>query len=208
MIKWYPSAFVLVVMIAGTSALVGTLSCTSDTRVTRVDTEVVTDLSGRWNDTDSRMVAETMIEEALQNPWLEKFTNAHGREPVVLVGRILNRSHEHINVETFIKDLERVLTNARKVSFVAGTRAREDLREERREQAVHAREDTQKRPGKEIGADFMLTGQISSILDESEGVKAVFYQVDLELVDLETNVKSWYGQKKIKKIVERRRFLF
>jgi len=39
-------------------------------------------------------------------------------------------------------------------------------------------------------------------------VKAVYYQVDLELVDLETNVKSWYGQKKIKKIVERRRFLF
>jgi hypothetical protein len=49
---------------------------------------------------------------------------------------------------------------------------------------------------------------ISTIPDESEGVKAMYYQVDLELVDLETNVKSWFGQKKIKKIIERKRVLF
>jgi hypothetical protein len=91
---------------------------------------------------------------------------------------------------------------------VAGKGEREDIREERREQAVHAREDTQKAPGKEIGADYMLRGNISTILDESDGVKAVFYQVDLELIDLENNVKSWFGQKKIKKVVERKRMLF
>jgi hypothetical protein len=45
-------------------------------------------------------------------------------------------------------------------------------------------------------------------LDEAEGVKAVFYQVDLEMIDLENNVKSWFGQKKIKKVVERKRSIF
>jgi penicillin-binding protein activator len=53
-----------------------------------------------------------------------------------------------------------------------------------------------------------MRGNISTILDEAEGVKAVFYQVDLELIDLESNVKSWFGQKKIKKVVERKRTLF
>ena len=54
----------------------------------------------------------------------------------------------------------------------------------------------------------MMKGSISTIQDESEGVKSVFYQVDLDLIDLENNVKSWYGQKKIKKVIERKRFIF
>ena len=182
--------------------------CGSGTKVTRVDTGVVTDLSGRWNDTDSRLVAETMVKEALNYPWLDNYTKSKGRQPVVVVGTVMNRSHEHINVQTFISDLQRELVNSQKVSFVAGKGEREEIREERREQAVHAREDTQKSPGKEIGADYMLKGNISTILDESEGTKAVFYQVDLELIDLENNVKSWFGQKKIKKVVERKKVLF
>ncbi len=192
-------------MLAGTILLGG---CASETKVTRVDTGVVTDLSGRWNDTDSRMVAETMVKEALGSPWLENYTQSKSRQPVVIVGTILNRSHEHINVQTFVTDLSRELTNSQKVTFVAGKGEREEIREERREQAVHALEDTQKAPGKEIGADYMLKGNISTILDESEGVKAVYYQVDLEMIDLENNVKSWFGQKKIKKVIERKRLLF
>ncbi|MEK7269184.1 MAG: penicillin-binding protein activator LpoB [Nitrospirota bacterium] len=182
--------------------------CSSGTKVTRVDAGVVTDLSGRWNDTDSRMVAETMVKEALGSPWLENYVRAKSRQPVVVVGTILNRSSEHINVQTFVTDLSRELTNSQKVTFVAGKGEREEVRQERREQAAHAREETQKAPGKEIGADYMLKGNISSILDESEGVKAMFYQVDLELIDLENNVKSWFGQKKIKKVIERKRMLF
>ncbi len=182
--------------------------CASETKVTRVDTGVVTDLSGRWNDTDSRMVAETMVKEALGSPWLENYTRSKNKQLVVVVGTILNRSHEHINVQTFVTDLSRELTNSQKVTFVAGKGEREEIREERREQAVHALEDTQKAPGKEIGADYMLKGNISTILDESQGVKAVFYQVDLELIDLQNNVKSWFGQKKIKKVIERKRMLF
>jgi len=194
-----------VALLASTALLGG---CASETKVTRVDTEVVTDLSGRWNDTDSRMVAETMVKEALGSPWLENYTRNKNKQPVVVVGTIMNRSHEHIDVQTFVTDLSRELTNSQKVTFVAGKGEREEIREERREQAVHALEDTQKAPGKEIGADYMLKGNISTILDESQGVKAVFYQVDLELIDLQNNVKSWFGQKKIKKVIERKRLLF
>ncbi len=196
----------LVLPVLGLVLLLG--GCSSGTKVTRVDTGVVTDLSGRWNDTDSRLVAEAMVKEALSNPWLENFTKSKGRQPVVVVGTILNRSHEHLNTQTFVTDLSRELTNSQRVQFVAGKGEREEVREERAEQAVHSREGTQKSPGKELGADYLMRGNISTILDEAEGVKAVFYQVDLELIDLESNVKSWFGQKKIKKVVERKRTLF
>jgi len=189
-------------------ALLSLASCAQETKITRVDSGVVTDLSGRWNDTDSRMVAESMIKEALEYPWLNNFSSSKRRQPVVVVGAIMNNSHEHIDVNTFVADLERELTNSQKVTFVAGRGDREELRTERKEQAIHAREDTQKAPGKEIGADYMMKGTIATILDEAEGTKAVFYQVDLQMVDLESNAKVWYGQKKIKKVVEKKRTIF
>ncbi|MCP9456045.1 MAG: penicillin-binding protein activator LpoB [Nitrospira sp.] len=182
--------------------------CGHEVKVTRVDVGTVTDLSGRWNDTDSRMVAEAMVKEALEYPWLENFSKAKQRQPVVVVGTVVNNSHEHINVQTFITDLERELTNSQKVTFVASKQERDEVRAERKEQAVYAREDTQKAPGKESGADFMLKGSLATIVDEVDGTKAVFYQVDLQMIDLESNAKVWYGQKKIKKVVERKRTVF
>jgi len=189
-------------------ALVGFSGCGAETRVTRVDSGVVTDLSGRWNDTDSRMVAESMVKEALEYPWLNNFSQSKRRQPVVVVGTVLNNSHEHINVDTFVTDLERELTNSQKVTFVAAKTEREEVRTERKEQAMYSREDTQKAPGKEIGADYMMKGTIATILDEADGTKAMFYQIDLQMVDLESNAKVWYGQKKIKKVIEKKRTIF
>jgi hypothetical protein len=186
----------------------GLAACGAETKVTRVDAGVVTDLSGRWNDTDSRMVAESMVKEALEFPWLNNFSQTNRRQPVVVVGTVINSSHEHINVQTFVTDLERELTNSQKVTFVAGKTEREEVRVERKEQAMYAREDTQKAPGKEIGADYMMKGTIATILDEAEGTKAMFYQIDLQMVDLESNAKVWFGQKKIKKVIEKKRTIF
>jgi uncharacterized protein (TIGR02722 family) len=193
---------VLGVMVAGLTG------CGAETKVTRVDAGVVTDLSGRWNDTDSRMVAESMVQEALEYPWLNNFSQMKRRQPVVVVGTVINNSHEHINVQTFVTDLERELTNSQKVTFVAGKTEREEVRVERKEQAMYASEDTQKAPGKEIGADYMMKGTIATILDEADGTKAMFYQVDLQMVDLESNAKVWFGQKKIKKVIEKKRTIF
>ena len=67
--------------------------CGKETRVTRVDTDVVTDFSGRWNDTDSQQVAKTMVNEMVSQPWLGNFTRDNGKPPVVIVGTIMNRSH-------------------------------------------------------------------------------------------------------------------
>ncbi|MFQ5455816.1 MAG: penicillin-binding protein activator LpoB [Nitrospirota bacterium] len=183
------------------------VSCAA-TRISRVDTGTITDLSGRWNDTDSRLVAEEMVRDALARPWIGSFTAKHNKQPIVIVGTVLNRSHEHINVQTFIKDLERELTNSGRVLFAAGRGEREEVREERVDQATHSSEETAKGPGKEIGADYMLKGTINTILDEAKGTKAIFYQVDLEMIDIEKNIKVWFGQKKIKKIIEKRRLGF
>ena len=48
-----------------------------------------------------------------------------------------------------------------------------------------------------------MGGVINTITDQERGKTVVFYQVDLNLVNLETNEKVWLGQKKIKKFIGR-----
>ena len=171
--------------------------------VSRVESDTVTDLSGNWNDTDSRLVAQEMIQDVLSRGWLTKFNRDKGKAPTVIVGTVRNLSHEHINTRTFIADMERELINSGEVEFVADAKAREEVRGEVKDQDLHATEDTRKAMGNEQGADYMLQGSINSIVDAVSGEQARFYQIDLTLIELGTNRKAWVGQKKIKKTVEK-----
>ncbi len=175
------------------------IGCSSQRQVTRMDPETQTDLSGKWNDTDSRLVAEEMVTDALNRPWLINFVEDNGERPVVTVGRIRNKSSEHIDVETFTTDFERELINSGKVRFVANKFQRDDVREERFEQDEWASAETKKKLREELGADFILLGAIKSITDQIEGKMTVSYQTDLELINIETNEKVWIGNKVIKK---------
>jgi uncharacterized protein (TIGR02722 family) len=173
------------------------------TSVERMEPTEVKDLSGAWNDTDSRLVSEEMIQDALSRDWLPDFTRQHKKKPAVIVGEVLNLSHEHINVNTFIADMERTLINSGKVIFVASRGERGEIREERKDQDINAAEATRKPMGQEIGADYMLKGTINTIIDTSGSSQVRYYQVDLTLISLADNVKAWIGQKKIKKLVKR-----
>ena len=171
--------------------------------VSRVESDTVTDLSGNWNDTDSRLVAQEMIQDVLSRNWLSKFNRDKGKAPTVIVGTVRNLSHEHINTRTFIADMERELVNSGEVEFVASADAREEVRSEVKDQDLNATEESRKAMGNEVGADFMLQGSINSIVDAVSGEQARFYQIDLTLIELGTNRKVWVGQKKIKKTVEK-----
>ena len=180
-------------------------------RVTRMAPEQAVDLSGRWNDVDSRLVAEAVIRQSFESgagaSWATRYMQAHGgRQPTVVVGTVRNRSMEHIPVGTFVRDLERAYVNSGQVRVVAAPEEREEVRDERYDQQDHAAADTRARLSRELGADFMLQGDIESIEDREGGRSVVFYQVDLTLVDIETNAKIWVGQHKIKKFIERPRF--
>lgn len=177
-------------------------SCMTSREVQRVDVEEKIDLSGRWNDTDSRLVAEKMIEDSLSRSWITDYIEEKGRKPTVIVGLIKNKTHEFISTDTFIKDIEREFINSGKVKVVQAGDAREQLRDERADQQKYASAETVKEWGKEKGADFILQGVINSIVDTIEDEKVVFYQVDLELTNIETNEKVWIGSKKIKKFIK------
>lgn len=179
------------------------VSCQTDTnRITRVSYDTTTDLTGRWNDTDSRLVSESMISDLLGRDVFEDLELELGHKPVLIVGRIRNKTSEHINVTSFIKDMERELVNSRVVKVVASSEEREELRDEIFDQQSNSSLESMKMIAQETGADLMLIGSIISMSEKLNDVQAVYYQVDLELIGLETTEKIWIGSNKHKKIIK------
>ena len=185
-------------------AVVALSGCASKKHVSRVDAGETIDLSGNWNDTDSRLVADEMIGDALARPWLSNHLRDAGQNPAVIVGAIRNLSDEHIATGTFVGDIERSFVNSGNVRVVAKKEEREGIREERQDQQANASIETVKEFGEELGADYMLVGEINKITDQEGREKVAFYQVDLTLTDMQSNEKVWIGQKKLKKYIARK----
>ena len=179
------------------------LSVSCSRKVTRVDPSEQIDISGRWNNTDSRLTAEEMTDDVLKALWLTNFMQAKaGQKPVVICGFVDNKSHEHIEAETFVKDLEQAFIKTQKVRLVQAGKKREELRAERADQQTNATVSTMKKFGMEVGADYIMQGSINSIVDAHKKKKVVYYQVNLELTDMQTNEVVWIGDKKIAKYVK------
>ncbi len=179
-------------------------SCTTQRKVERVSYDQKIDLSGRWNDTDSWETAQNMITQILNGRWISDYKKYNDNErPKVIVGLVKNRSHEHIDAETFIKDMEKAFIKTGAIRLIQGGESREEIRFEREDQQTNALPSTVKQWGRELGADFMLQGTINSIVDEVERQMVIYYQIDLTLTNLESNEVVWIGDEKIKKFVRK-----
>jgi len=180
--------------------VIGGSSC-SRRSVTRVAPDKVIDLSGKWNETDARLAAETLIQQVLTGDWLGNFTAAKTRKPVVIVGLIRNNSHEHLDPEILTKDIELSFIKSQAIRLVQAGDKRNELRGERADQQDFSSEESMKKFGRELGADYMMQGTVKSIVDGYGREKTSFWQIDLELADLETNEIVWIGDYKGKKYI-------
>jgi uncharacterized protein (TIGR02722 family) len=191
----------LVLPVAFATSMMLVSSCSR--KVTRIDPSQQVDLSGNWNNTDARQVAEEMTGTILNATWLINHLSDHaGKKPVVIVGMVYNKSHEHIEAEIFTKEVERSFIQSEKVRLVQGGKKREEIRGERADQQTNSSTSSMKKFGLENGADYMLQGSINSIVDAINRKKVVYYQVNLELTNMQTNEVVWIGEKKIAKYVK------
>ena len=175
---------------------------TRSVSVDRIDASTAIDLSGYWNDTDIRIVAETLVKDCVNAPAIENYIRNNRMLPVVIVGSFKNDTDEHIDTSIIVKKFETALINSGKVDFVASSSERQEIREERLEQQEWASEETAKRIANEYGADFMLIGSVKTSVDMVDNKTVRTYFVYAELIDIETNRKLWIGENsEIKKLI-------
>ena len=177
--------------------------CSSAPEVTRVSADTQTDLSGYWNDTDVRLVSETIIKDCLSSPRVAQFEKNKGELPVVIVGTFRNDSDEHIDTSIITKKMEAAIINSGKAEFVASKTERSEIRDERQEQQSWSSEATAKAIANETGADYILIGSVKTIVDKAGKYATRTYYVYAELIDVESNKKIWMGSnEEIKKVIK------
>ena len=179
------------------------VSCASTTVKRYSADENVKDLSGYWNDNDVNQVCTTLIDSCIKSKRVSEFEKKNGRAPVVIIGTIKNKSIERIDTSILSKRFQNVIINDGTLEFVADANQREELRAEKYDQAENAYE-TAKSIGNELAADFMLQGSVTTIVDTVDREQVRTYQVDMQLIDLETNKIIWSDQNNdIKKYIKR-----
>lgn len=179
------------------------LSCET-MQVSRIKSSDVTDISGYWNDTDVRIVCESLIADCLDSPRLQSFTIKNGREPVFIIGKFRNDSSEHIDTSIITKKMQTAIIKSGKAEFVADSSGRKEIRAERDDQNMgNASEDSAKALGNETGADFMLQGSVKSIVQKAGNKTVRTYHISAELINIETNKIIWSGfNDEIKKLIK------
>ncbi len=176
-------------------SFVGCMSVNSSGQsVERINPNKQTDLSGYWNDTDVRIIAETLVEECVNAPAIIRYIKENQKEPVVQLGSFKNRSDEHLDTQILATKFKVALINSGKVKFSAEKEIKEELREEILAQQDWASEDTVKMLANETGADFLLIGSVRTIVDSIPGETVRTYQVIAELYDIETSEIVWSGE--------------
>lgn len=169
--------------------------------VSRIDPGQSIDLSGRWNDSDSRQVADKMIQDLLNSEKYKEYAQALNKKPAIIVGLVRNKTSEHIDANNYIKKLELAIFNSGSADLVESDTFRDKLREERAQQQDFASSNTASKWGKEEGANLMLFGEMTSETDTYNNRRVVNYVTTLFLTDIETNKRVWYGQHEIKKYI-------
>ncbi|MFG0274335.1 MAG: penicillin-binding protein activator LpoB [Phycisphaerales bacterium] len=183
------------------ACIAGPLAGCKTRTVTRADPTEIRDLNYRFDEDDARETADAMIGQALNHPWIEEWREANGDRPIMIVGEVRNDTSDYIDTKLFTKQFERALLNSGRVRIVAASDERDQLRDERASIRDWSRPETVKQMAFEVGADMMLLGRVGENVEVSRrgNVRIQYYQVNLELIDIESNEKLWIGERQIEK---------
>ena len=176
-------------------------------QVTRVAADTQTDLSGKWNDTDARMVSDALLKDCFASAWIQNFVQDEGRKPAIRVRSVVNKTDEHIDSQVFIKNIEKAMLNSGKARVLAQKGAELGAINEEQARAASGRQsdDSGVSVGNEAGADFVVAVRVTSILDQVDGKKAKLYKVNFEMLNSSSGEKVWIGDHEIKKLISQGR---
>ena len=152
-------------------------------------------LDDKFNENDMQLISNQLV-ESLSNYGKIKGST---QRPVVMVGRVRNRTAEHIDVKSLTDKIRTSLIKSGHFRF-SDKEARDELAEEYEYQGgKFVDKKTAKGAGKQTGVDFLITGDIASNVQEVGADKVVYYKVTLNLIDLQTNIIEWSDDREVRK---------
>jgi len=179
-------------------------ACTKSFEGEYSDPDKVEIIDDKWNETDAKKTARHMIAGMLEKPWLANYTRANSNKPpFIIVDDVENRTDEHLDVRILTDYIQDELINSGKVSFVNKAQRQKLLEEIKYQQSGQVDKSSAKKEGRQIGADYILSGNVTSQVHQQGGIKTVTYFTTLTLTNIETFGLEWSTKYEIKKRFKR-----
>lgn len=177
-------------------------SCANGPKISYGDATAVETTTMGFGSTDLQTIAAKLVDDLISFPPIVQMTSA--RRPVVFVDKVKNKTTEHIDTESITDTIQTKLLQSGKFRFVDMT-AVKAVQEQMQFQMDSGMVDPNKAAafGKQTGAEFMLYGNMSSIVKRGGDAQDVYYKFTLKLVNLESGIMEWAGEKEIRKSGEK-----
>ncbi len=170
------------------------------TRGVYADPNAIELLSDQFNENDLQLIAKKMVESLTAS---KAFGEIQGR-PALLIGRLRNSTSEHIDMRSLGDKIAVQLQKTDRFTLLDKA-GREELAEEYDYQGSgYVKDGAAKGPGQQVSADFILSGDISSIVQEVGADKIVYYKMTAKLLNVRTGAVAWADEKELRKKFEKR----
>lgn len=184
---------------AGISLTLVVLSgCTNKSVVRYGDANAVETTDINFGSTDLQKVAGQMTDSLLVSPVVGTLT-ANTR-PIIFIESIKNKTSEHIDTESITDSISTKLLRSGKFRFVDMGRVaavRKQLDFQQNSGMVNSAKAM--KFGKQVGAQYMLYGNLASIVKSNKDQSDVYYKFTLRLMDLESGLVEWADETEIRK---------
>ncbi|EDQ00997.1 hypothetical protein KT99_07184 [Shewanella benthica KT99] len=186
--------FKLIFMLAVAVGLVGCQSKVEYGDATEVET-----VNENFGSSDLQSITAKMVDSMLTFPPIVAMTL--NDRPIMFVDKIKNKTSEHIDTESVTDSISNKLLRSGKFRFIDMTKVDEVRKQlDYQNNAGMVDPSTAISFGRQIGAQYMLYGNLSSIVKQSGSTKDVYYKMTMRLMDLETGLIEWSDEKEIRKV--------
>jgi uncharacterized protein (TIGR02722 family) len=173
------------------------------TRGTYEDPNTIEMLSDRFNENDLQLIAKKMAQSLAESPRFSQ-PRQDGSLPIVLVGKLKNSTSEHIDMRSLGDKIQTALAQTGRFALVDQA-SREDIAEEYEyQQSGYVDPKAAKAPGQQSSVDFLMTGDLASIIQEVGNDKLVYYKMTAKLSNVRTGLIEWTDEKQIRKKFEKK----
>ena len=179
------------------AAVIGLSACQS--KVEYGDATEVETVNENFGSTDLQNIAAKMVDSMMTFPPVIVMTQSD--RPIIFVDKIKNKTSEHIDTESVTDTISNKLLRSGKFRFIDMTKV-DTVRKQLDYQNNAGMVDptTAIKFGRQIGAQYMLYGNLSSIVKQDGSTKDVYYKMTMRLMDLETGLIEWSDEKEIRKV--------
>jgi len=164
-------------------------------KVSEVNVEDGDHMRAEFDFRDLRAISSDVVGQLLSSPFLSK----QSEPPTFAIRGIENRTSDYLDTKSITDTMRTKLINSGAVQFVNVER-RADLASEQGYQAANATPGTAVEIGQQAAARYMLSGSIVEMRQSSprqvrvSKTKLRFYQITIEVTDVQSGLISWTTQ--------------